>query len=89
VLLVGTLGLDLTDTYWAGAGLVGATMRGQVSMQDDGAYMIFHRTGNGAWVVQAVGLAGGTEEACPAGTPPPTIVALWGWSVGKCKPQGA
>ena len=78
-----------TETYWAGAGLVGATMRAQVSTQDDGSYMIFHRTGDGAWIVQTVGLAGVAMEPCPSGTPPPAVVALWGWQVGGCKPNGA
>jgi hypothetical protein len=78
-----------SDTYWAGAGLVGATYRAQVSTQDDGSYMIFHHTGNGTWVVKAVGMAGGSLEACPSGTPPAAIVAVWGWPPGSCKPHGA
>jgi hypothetical protein len=78
-----------TETYWAGAGLVGTTMQAQVSTQDEGAYMIFHRTGSGAWGVQAVGLDGGALGACPPQTPPPDIVALWGWSAGSCRPYGA
>jgi hypothetical protein len=77
----------VTATYWAGAKLVGATMRAQVSTQDDGAYLLFHRSGNGSWIAQNVGLAGGTLEPCPTGTPPPTIVALWGWQAGTCKPR--
>ena len=76
-----------TDSYWAGAGLVGSTMRAQVSTQDDGAYMLFHRTSNGAWMTLAVGLAGGTLEACPL-TPPAAVLALWGWGAASCKPSG-
>jgi hypothetical protein len=75
-----------SGTYWAGAQLVpGSSTQAQVSVQDDGAYVLFHRTSGGAWTAQDVGLAGVGGTPCPVAVPP-AVLALWGWPAGTCRP---
>src|ERR1035437_1957546 len=49
-----------TATYWAGAKLVpsSSSLGAQVSVQDNGSYVLFHRPAGKAWTAQDVGLAG-------------------------------
>ncbi len=76
----------LTATYWAGAKLEpGSSTKAQVSVQDDGAYVLFHRPGGGSWIAQDVGLAGVGGTRCPV-VVPSAILALWNWSPGSCRP---
>jgi hypothetical protein len=75
-----------TATYWAGAALVpsSSSMRAQVSVQDDGGYLLFSRPANGAWQVWDVGLAGTEGAVCPVAVPS-AILALWHWAPGTCR----
>jgi outer membrane murein-binding lipoprotein Lpp len=75
-----------TATYWAGAALVpsSSSMRAQVSVQDDGGYLLFSRPANGAWRVWDVGLAGTEGSVCPVAVSS-TILALWHWAPGTCR----
>jgi hypothetical protein len=75
-----------TATYWAGAALVPSpsSMQAQVSVQDDGSYLLFSRPANGAWSARDVGVAGSEGSVCPVAVPP-AILALWNWAPGTCR----
>jgi hypothetical protein len=76
----------VTSTYWAGAALVPSpsSMQAQVSVQDDGSYLLFDRPANGAWEARDVGLTGTDGSVCPVAVPP-AILALWNWARGTCR----
>jgi hypothetical protein len=76
-----------TATYWAGAGLVpsSSSQDAQISVQDDGSYLIFKRGSSGGWTGYNVGLAGIAGATCPV-QPPKKITALWHWDKGDCRP---
>ncbi|HTR69095.1 MAG TPA: hypothetical protein VMH41_02555 [Mycobacteriales bacterium] len=76
-----------TATYWAGAGLVPSptSTPAQVSVQDDGSYLLFSRSASGTWHATNVGLAGVAGSTCPI-TPPPDVVKVWHWKKGACRP---
>jgi len=77
-----------TQTYWAGAGLVpsSSSTRAQVSVQDDGAYLLFTRPSGGAWKGYDVGLAGTPDaDPCPIMVPV-AVLQLWNWAPGTCRP---
>jgi hypothetical protein len=78
-----------TTTYWAGAGLVPSTssMPAQVSVQDDGSYLVFSRPTGGSWTAVNVGLAGVAGTACAVSVPA-SILAIWHWKDGTCRPPG-
>ncbi|MGO9559738.1 MAG: hypothetical protein ACLPQS_15270 [Acidimicrobiales bacterium] len=79
-----------TKTYWAGAALVPSpsSTQAQVSVQDDGGYLLFMRPAGGAWKAQDVGLAGVGGTKCPESVPA-SILALWHWAAGTCRPTGS
>jgi hypothetical protein len=81
-----------TSTYWAGASLVPkrSSYAAQVVVQDDGAYLIFHRTPPGAWQAHDVGYTdtAGTCAAYHVSIPAP-VVAVWHWAQGTCHPPTA
>lgn len=78
-----------TATYWAGAKLdPGSSMQAQVSTQDDGSYILFHRPAGANWIAQDVGLAGAGAGGTPCPAVPSTILALWNWGPGTCRPTG-
>jgi hypothetical protein len=76
-----------TATYWAGAGLLPSpsSPRAQVSAQDDGSYLLFHRPAGGAWTAQDVGLAGIGGTRCPTSVPA-SVLAVWNWGAHSCRP---
>ena len=76
-----------TSTYWAGAALVpsSSSMPAQVSSQDDGSYLLFTRPANGAWTVYSVGMTGIAGAKCPVPVPA-SVLAVWGWAPGTCRP---
>jgi hypothetical protein len=78
-----------TSTYWAGASLVPkpSSYAAQVVVQDDGAYLIFHRTPPAAWQAHDVGYTNtaGTCAAYHVSIPAP-VVAIWHWAPGTCHP---
>lgn len=83
----------VTNTYWAGASLdpKSSSMGAQVSVQDDGAYTLFHRSAAGSWSAMDSALAApnGPTGATPCGlTPPADVLALWGWPAHSCHPTG-
>jgi len=77
-----------TATYWAGAGLVpsSSSTRAQVSVQDDGAYLLFERPSGGTWKASDVGLAGTADGTACTVTVPAAILTLWNWAPGSCRP---
>jgi hypothetical protein len=78
-----------TSTYWAAASLVPnpKSYEANVVVQDDGAYLIFHRSSNGAWRVQDAGYSN-VVGACAAYhlNIPAAVVAVWHWVPGTCHP---
>jgi hypothetical protein len=76
-----------TNTYWAGAQLVpsSSSMRAQVSVQDDGAYLLFNKSAGGTWTVHSVGMTGVGGSPCPVAVPS-GVLTVWGWKAGTCRP---
>ena len=76
-----------TRTYWAGAGLdpKRSSMRAMVSVQDDGAYLLFHRRAGRAWQAADVGVAGVGGSPCTVPLPD-AVRARWGWAHAACHP---
>ena len=79
-----------TKTHWAGAALVPSpsSIRAQVSVQDDGAYLLFTRTASGSWRAYDVGLSGIEGAKCPIAVPP-SVLRVWGWPANSCRPANA
>jgi hypothetical protein len=82
-----------TQTYWAGARLVPAPSsdpsnptRAQVASQDEGSYYVFTQPKGGSWTAHAAGNVG-PSTPCPV-TVPASVVAVWGWPSGGCRPAG-
>ena len=78
----------ITQTYWAGAGLdpSPSSTQAQIAAQDDGAYILFERGAAGAWKAYDVGLAGTSGTTCPVPVPG-SVLGLWGWAPGSCRPR--
>jgi hypothetical protein len=77
-----------TTTYWAAAGLQPSptSTPAQVATQDDGAYLLFERPARGQWKGYDVGLAGARYGGkCPIAVPA-TVLVLWTWAPGSCRP---
>jgi hypothetical protein len=76
-----------SSTYWAGAGLVpsSSSQAAQVSVQDDGSYLLFTRSAGASWSAVNVGLAGVAGATCPL-TVPAAILSVWHWKAGTCRP---
>ncbi len=79
-----------TKTYWAGAALVpsNSSKQAQVSVQDDGSYLLFSRPAGGAWTAEDVGLTGIAGTKCPKSVPT-AILTLWHWAAGTCRPANS
>ncbi len=75
-----------TNTYWAGAQLVpsSSSIKAQVSVQDDGAYLLFNKPAGGTWTVHSVGMTGVAGSTCPV-TVPSGVLSVWGWKAGTCR----
>jgi len=78
-----------SNTYWAGAQLVpsSSSIKAQVSVQDDGAYLLFNKSAGGTWTVHSVGMTGVGGSSCPVPVPS-GVLAVWGWKAGTCRPGG-
>jgi hypothetical protein len=76
-----------TSSYWAGAALVPSpsSIQAQVSVQDDGSYVLFSRSSGGTWTAEPVGLTGTAGTKCPVTVPAP-VLAVWNWAPGTCRP---
>jgi hypothetical protein len=81
---------EATSTYWAGASLIPnpKSQEAQVSVQDDGGYVIFERHAGGAWSAFNDGLVGVEGSTCASAhiVIPPAVLAVWHWAPGSCKP---
>jgi len=81
---------EATSTYWAGASLIPnpKSQQAQVSVQDDGAYVIFERRTGGAWSTFDDGLVGAEDSTCASAhiVIPPAVLAVWHWAPGSCTP---
>jgi hypothetical protein len=76
-----------TATYWAGAKLVpsSSSLRAQVSVQDNGSYILFRRPADKAWTAQDVGLAGIAGTKCTTSVPA-SVLTVWNWLARSCRP---
>lgn len=74
-----------TGYSYAGAHLIpsSSSTAAQIASQDAGSYLIYDRAPGGSWKVIA---ATGSMATCPANTPPASVVAVWGWPAGSCRP---
>jgi hypothetical protein len=73
--------------YWAGAGLDPSpkSLPAQVGSQDDGAYMVFERHGDGPWRVWETGIPGDPQFTCAVKVPA-SVLKVWNWKPGTCHP---
>jgi hypothetical protein len=76
-----------TKTYWAGTQLVpsSSSQPAQVANQDDGAYLIFRRSGSGPWKGWETGAA--LHPADCRVKVPAAVIAVWNWAAGACHPR--
>jgi hypothetical protein len=79
--------LPAKGIYWAGAGLDPSpkSLPAQVGSQDDGAYMVFERHGDGPWRVWEAGIPGDPQFTC-AVKMPASVLKVWNWKPGSCHP---
>jgi hypothetical protein len=81
-----------TATYWAAASLIPnpKSYEAEVVVQDDGAYLIFHRAVNGPWRVQDAGYSDVVGDCASYHVNiPAAVVAIWHWVPGTCHPPAA
>jgi hypothetical protein len=78
-----------TDTHWAGAQLIASSKSaaGRAAVINDGAYLLFSKSGGGRWRAYRVGMTGAYGEGCPVEVPS-GVLAVWGWAPGSCKAPG-
>jgi hypothetical protein len=76
-----------TKTYWARTQLVASSssQTAQIGNQDDGAYLVFKKSGSGAWKGWETGAAD-TAASCQVKVPA-AVIAVWGWAAGACHPR--
>jgi hypothetical protein len=74
-------------THWAGAALKPSpkSLQAQVGNQDDGAYMVFERHGDGPWRAWEAGIPGDPQFTCSVKVPA-AVLKLWQWKPGTCHP---
>jgi hypothetical protein len=77
-----------TGDHWAGAALIPSkdSQKAQIGNQDDGAYLVFRRTGSGPWKAWDAGIPGNSNFTC-AVTPPAGVLRVWSWAPGTCHPR--
>ncbi|HEX3705332.1 MAG TPA: hypothetical protein VHV76_01755 [Mycobacteriales bacterium] len=77
-----------TGTYWAAGSLLPSkhSLRAQVSVQDEGGYLLFDKKPGAQWRVYNVGLEGEPDvTACPV-RPPADVLTVWRWKPKSCNP---
>ena len=76
-----------TKTYWAGTQLVASasSQQAQIGDQDDGAYIVFRRSGSGPWKGWETGAA--LHPADCGVKVPAAVIAVWNWAPGACHPR--
>ena len=81
------VGRDASGTIWAGAALEPSpsSVPAQVSVQDDGSYLLLRRRSGGDWTVWSVGLASAAD--CAKFGLPGALRTLWGWPATGCRPH--
>ncbi len=79
-----------TKTYWAGASLVASrsSQQAEVSVQDDGSYVLFKRPASGTWKAADVGMTGIGGSKCKTSVPA-SVLKLWHWAAGACRPHAS
>ncbi len=79
-----------TGDHWAGAALIPSksSQKAQIGNQDDGAYLVFRRTGSGPWKAWDAGIPGNSNFRC-AVTPPAGVLGVWNWAPGTCHPRSS
>ena len=77
-----------TGDHWAGAALIPSksSQKAQIGNQDDGADLVFRRTGSGPWKAWDAGIPGNGNFTC-AVTPPAGVLSVWNWAPGTCHPR--
>jgi len=77
-----------TGDHWAGAALIPSksSQKAQIGNQDDGAYLVYRRTGSGPWKAWDAGIPGNSNFTC-AVTPPASVLNVWNWAPGTCHPR--
>jgi hypothetical protein len=77
-----------TGDRWAGAALIPSkdSQKAQIGNQDDGAYLVFRRTGSSPWKAWDAGIPGNSNFTC-AVTPPAGVLRVWSWAPGTCHPR--
>lgn len=77
-------------TWWAAGAMVAKNPDAggaAVSLNDAGAYDVFHRSAGGQWVARESGGAGGPDlplRLC-SDWPPRSVLRLWHWSLRVCR----
>jgi hypothetical protein len=76
-----------TATHWAGAALdpLPTSQPAQVSVQDDGSYLLFSAAKDKPWRVYDVGLSGIEGTSCPVKVPV-AVLTVWDWAPNSCRP---
>jgi hypothetical protein len=76
-----------TGTYWAGASAIpsSSSVQAGTSVNDNGAYGLYERVGDGSWTESDVAMTGIDGDNCTI-VVPADVLALWGWAAGTCRP---
>ena len=79
-----------TGDHWAGAALIPgkSSQKAQIGNQDDGAYLVFRRTGSGPWKAWDAGIPGNNNFTC-AVMPPAGVLGVWNWAPRTCHPRSS
>lgn len=80
-------GRDAHGATWVGTALEPSpsSVPAQVSVQDDGSYLLLERPAGGEWRVWSVGLASAAD--CARFGLPGDLRTLWGWPATGCRPR--
>ncbi len=81
------VGRDASGTVWAATALQPSpsSVPAQVSVQDDGSYLLLRRNPSGDWTVWSVGLASAAD--CARFGLPAALRTLWDWPSTGCHPH--
>ena len=77
-----------TGIHWAGGSLVPShsSIRAQISVQDDGSYVLFEQKPGEVWTTYDVGIESLPDSLpCPV-TVPNDVTEIWHWATNSCNP---